>query len=160
LNSTHHTADAAGGEAGAVRNRKPGWGDLLVGLTNDELRQYFGMAEDQINAERRLLALYIGMGIAAAGLTLYSGYQIISRGGVERTQVYQLLAAAFLAYWPYRSRKIKKLWRGHCEAVETELARRTTGEEDNDPPAQTGAAPAENSASRASRTNRERPDPQ
>ncbi len=105
-------------------NTGEGWGSLLGVLTDEELGQYAQVATDQIAREVRWWWLHALMVVSAVALAGWVGIRWFSEGlGIERL-VYGIGAVLFLAYWPYRSAKTKRLWREHRNAVEGELARR------------------------------------
>lgn len=100
-----------------------GWPSLLHALTDEELGQYGDLANDQVRREVRWLWAQMLMSIAALGLAGWA----LSRGletGFDRSRWLSLLGAAALLYWPYRSARIRRLWKGHERMVKDELARR------------------------------------
>ncbi len=104
-------------------NTAEGWGSLLGLLTEEELNQYGRIAQDQIRRETRWRWAQILAGFAAAGLTVWMSFRLF-QGGMERFRWLPLGLVVLLSYWPYRGRKTRRLWQGHYEAVQAELARR------------------------------------
>ncbi|MEO1206189.1 MAG: hypothetical protein AAFV45_07645 [Pseudomonadota bacterium] len=96
-------------------------------LTTDELKKYGEIASDQIKSEQRWTLAYLALLGISLGVLTWVGLGIIA-GGLDSRGIYGLGLAALLAYWPYRSMKIKTLWRGHCNAVRAELKKRESVE--------------------------------
>ncbi|MDX2289339.1 MAG: hypothetical protein NW217_11030 [Hyphomicrobiaceae bacterium] len=100
-----------------------GWSEMLDVLSEDELRQYGQMALDQMKIEARwawLQAFLIAGGLLCLAYGVVGGV----RRGADWAVIYAFAASAGLLYWPWRSRQIKRLWRGHYDAVKHELERR------------------------------------
>lgn len=109
-----------------MQNIGEGWGNLLDALTDEELSQYGQMAQDQIEHELGRLWRHILLVTASIALIAWAIWQITTFG-IGRTNGAVLGLGALLLYWPYRSVKALRLWRGHCRAVEGELEKRNEG---------------------------------
>jgi hypothetical protein len=94
-------------------------------MTDDELRRYREIALDQRNLEYDRWWAQILLWLAAIAALAWSLWQMMNAGLTGRALT-ALVAAVALAYWPYRKVKMRRLWKGHCEAVARELARRVT----------------------------------
>ena len=109
----------------------PGTGDpadfgaLLSALTDDELRRYGEIAEDQRQIEYDRWWAEVGLWSAAAVSFIWAVWQIAVLGFSTRAAM-GLAAAVACAYWPWRKMRMRRLWQGHCEAVAQEQARRGT----------------------------------
>lgn len=120
-NSTHHTAEAPARDVET-------WRGLLGVLTDDELVKYGEVAQDQIDREMRWRKAQIAAAVAAGALMVWVLIRLFD-AGAERALFYTLGLAALLVYWPYRSRRTRRLWQGHSAAVEAEQSRRADGGE-------------------------------
>ncbi|MEL7048353.1 MAG: hypothetical protein AAFO75_05210 [Pseudomonadota bacterium] len=125
LNSTPST-----GEASPSLESGEGWRLLLGALTVDELQKYAEIASDQISKEQKWALGYLALLVISLGCLGWVGLGI-AKSGLTMMYGLGLALAGLLAYWPYRSMKTKKLWRGHCDAVKIELAKRKTAPEPN-----------------------------
>jgi len=96
---------------------------LLRSLTNEELDQYGRVALDQMQREDRWKILQGFFVLVAALVALWSVGRMYS-AGFSASTLYTLGISALMGYWPYRSAKSKRLWRGHLDAVRGEKARR------------------------------------
>ena len=102
-----------------------GWTQLLSALTDDELRRYGEIAVDQCNLEYDRWWAQILLCIAAVVAMVWGVWQLVATG-VSGRAVVTLVVAVACAYWPYRKVRMRRLWKGHCEAVAQEQARRAT----------------------------------
>jgi hypothetical protein len=103
---------------------EPGdWVELLSTLTDDELRRYREIALDQRDLEYDKWWAQIALWLAAIAALAWGLWQMMEMGVTSRALT-ALVAAGAFAYWPYRKVKMRRLWKGHCEAVAQELARR------------------------------------
>jgi hypothetical protein len=101
---------------------------LLDALTDDELARYGEIARDQASQELERWWLQAALALAAIGAVAWAAMRWSAAGveatGVGRSAMVALGLAAVFGYWPYRRLKNWSLWRGHCKAVNAELARR------------------------------------
>lgn len=96
---------------------------LLRSLSDEELGQYAQLATDQIAREGRWIWLKAAAGLTAVGLLAWTGFETFYLG-FDRVRLYSLGLAGVMSYWPYRSLKSWRLWRGHLDAVRDERVRR------------------------------------
>jgi hypothetical protein len=94
-------------------------------LTDAELRRYGEIALDQRNLEYDRWWAQVLLWLVASAALAWGLWQLVDEGVTGRALA-ALGAAVAFAYWPYRKVKMRRLWKGHCEAVAQEQARRET----------------------------------
>jgi hypothetical protein len=102
---------------------QPDWLQLLTSLTDDELRQYSEIANDQRRLEWRHGWAQLLCVVASLALLVWFGCECLLNGPSWRGASILGLAAAF-GYWPYRKAIVRRLWRRHIKAVAREAADR------------------------------------
>jgi hypothetical protein len=102
---------------------QPDWLQLLTSLTDDELRQYSEIANDQRRLEWQHGWAQLLCVVASLALLVWFGRECLLNGPSWRGASILGLAAAF-GYWPYRKAIVRRLWRRHIKAVAREAADR------------------------------------
>lgn len=103
-----------------------GWSGVLGVLTDRELAQYAGLAEDQIRREERLGWLKGAFGVASVAILVWSIARL-AHLEFEKMLLVPLGISGLLGYWPYRAVKSWRLWQSHVAAVRDEQVRRAGG---------------------------------
>lgn len=103
-----------------------GWRALLGALTDEELARYGEIAGDQVRLERERWRLQVLLVIGAL-VVFVAGVVILYKGGVTFAGLATVGLSAALGYWPYQKARMRRLWTGHRQAVETELEGRRSG---------------------------------
>jgi hypothetical protein len=94
-----------------------------MSLTDDELTRYGQIATDQYRREARLWWAQGILSIVALAWAFWGIHGLLAANSA-RAGVLTLGLSVVLGYWPYRKAKSRRLWWGHCSAVQEEQRRR------------------------------------
>lgn len=96
---------------------------LLATLTDEEVRRYMAVAQDQVAIEERFSGLKIASAATSGALT---GWCLLEGliGGFRGWVVAGLGLGLVMGYWPWRVYQCRRMWLKHREAARSELVRR------------------------------------